>query len=171
MESDPVYETIKAKRAIRHFKDEPLPEAVVERILNAGRLSGSAKNMQPWHFVAVQQRETLAALSQCGAFAGHLAGAALGLALVTADPFYRLSVPFDLGRTTQNMMLAAWEQGVGSVMATIYRPDRAREILGVPADYTVPWCISFGYPAATQDRPPVRGGRRGADDVIHYEAW
>lgn len=168
----PVYETVKAKRAVRLFKDEPLPDEVVERILNAGRLSGSAKNMQPWQFVAVRKRETLAALSECGAYAQHLAGAALGVALVTPDPFYRLTVPFDLGRTTQNMMLTAWEAGVGSVMATIYRPDLAREVLGVPPEYVIPWCISFGYPDESQMRPSVvKGGRLSAADVIHYEKW
>lgn len=168
----PVYDTIKAKRAVRNFRDEPLPPEVVERIVNAGRLSGSAKNMQPWQFVAVQNRATLEALSECGAFAGHLAGAALGIALVTPDPFYRLTVPFDLGRATQNMMLTAWELGVGSVMATMYRPDRARDILGVPPEYTIPWCISFGYPAEQQSRlAGVRGGRLSPEDVVHYEKW
>ena len=166
-----VYDAIRRMRAVRTFRAEPLPEEAVARILNAGRLSGSAKNMQPWHFVAVQQRETLQTLAGCGAFAGHLAGAALGVALVTADPFYRLSVPFDLGRAAQNMMLAAWELGIGSVMATIYRPDRVREALGVPPEYTIPWCISFGYPAEAQDRPARKGGRRPAEEVIHRERW
>lgn len=166
-----VYDAIRKMRAVRAFRTEPLPEEAIVRILNAGRLAGSAKNMQPWHFVGVQQRETLQALAMCGAYAGHLAGAALGVALVTADPFYRLSVPFDLGRAAQNMMLAAWELGIGSVMATIYRPDRAREILGVPPEYTVPWCISFGYPAEAQDRPARKGGRRPAEEVIHRERW
>lgn len=167
----PVFDTVKAKRAVRTFRDERLPDEIVERILNAGRLSGSAKNMQPWHFVAVQRRATLRDLSECGAFAGHLAGAALGVALVTRDPFYRLTVPFDLGRATQNMMLTAWEAGVGSVMATMYRPDRAREILGVPAEYTIPWCISFGYPTEHKERPPFAGGRNKPGDVVHYEEW
>ncbi len=166
-----VFDTIKGTRAVRAFTAEPLPEEAVTRILNAGRLSGSAKNMQPWHFVAVQNRDTLRALSLCGAFAGHLAGAALGVALVTPDPFFRLTVPFDLGRAAQNMMVAAWEQGIGSVMATIYQPDRAREILGVPPDFTIPWCISFGYPAESQDRPARKGGRRAPEEVIHMEKW
>ncbi len=69
------------------------------------------------------------------------------------------------------MMLAAWEMGIGSVMATIYQPDRAREILGVPPDYTIPWCISFGYPAEAQDRPARKGGRRAPGEVIHMERW
>jgi nitroreductase len=167
----PVFDTIKAKRAVRTFTDEPLSDEVVERILDAGRRSGSAKNMQPWQFIAVRNREVLEALSACGKGAWHLAGAGLGVALVTPDPFYRLSVPFDLGRTTQNMMLAAWEMGVGSVMATIYWPDRARAALGVPPDHTIPWCISFGYPAEPQDRPARKGGRQGLADVVHYETW
>jgi nitroreductase len=166
-----VFDTIKGTRAVRAFTAEPLPEEAVTRILNAGRLSGSAKNMQPWHFVAVQNRDTLRALAECGAFAGHLAGATLGVALVTPDPFFRLTVPFDLGRAAQNMMVAAWELGIGSVMATIYQPDRAREALGVPPDFTIPWCISFGYPAESQDRPARKGGRRAAEEVIHMEKW
>jgi nitroreductase len=166
-----VFDTIRTTRSIRQFKDEPLTEDQITHILEAGRLSGSAKNVQPWHFVAVENRETLWSLSECGSFAGHLAGAALGVALVTPDPFYRITVPFDLGRAAQNMILTAWSLGVGSVMATIYQPDRAREILGIPSEFVVPWCISFGIPAEAQERPLRKGGRRPADDVIHREKW
>jgi nitroreductase len=169
--ASPVFDTVRAKRAVRDFKPEPLSEEVVQRILDAGRLAGSAKNMQPWHLIAVQRRETLSALSECGAHAGHLKDAALGVALATPDPFLRLTVPFDLGRAAQNMMLVAWELGVGSVMATMYRPDRAAAILGAPPEVVIPWCISFGYPAEPVDRPPRKGGRRSADEVIHREKW
>lgn len=168
---DQVFEIIRTTRSIRQFQETPLPEAIITQILEAGRLAGSAKNSQPWHFVAVQNRETLRALSTCGEFAGHLSGAALGVALVTEDPFYRITVPFDLGRASQNMILTAWSLGVGSVMATIYQPDKAREILGIPPDYVVPWCLSFGYPMESQDRPPRKGGRRAAAEVIHREKW
>ena len=168
--SSAVYDTVRAKRAVRDFRDEPLPEHVVERIVNAGRLSGSAKNMQPWHFVAVQRRETLQALAACGQFAGHLAGAALGIALVTPDPFYRLTVPFDLGRATQNMMLAAWAHGVGSVMAYFHQHEKAAQALGLPEGYEARWAISFGYPHEAQDAPDS-GGRRPFEDVVHWEKW
>ncbi len=166
-----IFEIVKTTRSLRQFRDERLPDQVVRQILEAGRLSGSAKNSQPWHFVAVQERETLRALSTCGGFAGHLAGAALGVALATENPFARLTIPFDLGRAAQNMMLTAWSHGVGSVMATIYQPDRAAEILSAPPAYVIPWCISFGYPAEPTDRPPRKGGRRQADEVIHWEHW
>lgn len=167
-----VFDLIKKKRAIRVFTAEPIPEEIVFKILEAGRLSGSAKNTQPWHFVAIRERETLRALSTCGTYAGHLAGAALGVALLTEDPFQRLTIAFDLGRATQNMMLTASSLGIGSVMASIYQSARAIDILGAPTAFTCPWCISFGYPAEEQIRPGiVKGGRRKHEEVIHNEKW
>ena len=70
-----VYDAIRAKRAIRQFQDKPLPDEVVQQILNAGRLSQSSKNTQPWQFVALRDRARLEALSKCGTWVGHLAGA------------------------------------------------------------------------------------------------
>lgn len=166
-----IFELVKSKRAVRKFQNEQLSPELISQILNAGRLAGSAKNMQPWHLIAVQDREVAKKLSGCGAFAAHLAGAPLVVVLVTSDPFLRLTVPFDLGRAAQNMMLTAWGSGVGSEMATIYQPDQARAILGVPDAYTIPWCISFGYPAEEQSRPARRSGRRQADEVFHFEKW
>ena len=166
-----LFELVKTKRSVREFADKPIPPEIIRQILEAGRLSGSAKNMQPWQFVAVENKANLAELAQCGMFAKHLAGASLGVALVTADPFLRLTVPFDLGRASQNMMLTAWAEGIGSEMATIYQPDRARELLGVPDGFTIPWCISFGYPVAARQPPARKGGRRTADDVFHFETW
>ncbi len=171
MSEPSVFDAVKSARSVRQFDGHPLPDEVAIQILEAGRRSGSAKNSQPWRFVAVRQRATLEALAQCGAFAGHLAGAAMGVAIVTRDPFERLTVPFDLGRSAQNMILTAWSLGVGSVMATIYQPDRACAILGVPSDFTIPWCISFGYPAQPEQRPLRKGGRRPADEIIHWERW
>lgn len=166
-----LFDFVKTKRSVREFDSRPIPSEVTQRILTAGRLSGSAKNMQPWHFVAIEKRETLVALSKCGTFAGHLAGAALGVALVTTDPFLRLSVPFDLGRASQNMMLTAWAEGIGSEMATIYQPDQARAILGVPDGFSIPWCISFGYPAQAAQAPARKAGRRAPEEVFHFEKW
>ena len=168
---DTVFDILKTTRSIREFNTKPLPEHLVTLILEAGRLAGSAKNLQPWQFVAIQNGVTLEKLSQCGSYAGHLAGAQLGVALVTPDPYARITVPFDLGRAAQNMMVVAWSHGVGSVMATIYQSDRARQILNIPPEYTVPWCISFGYPAESQERPLRKGGRKVAAEVMHWEQW
>ncbi|HML23617.1 MAG TPA: nitroreductase [Aggregatilinea sp.] len=171
-----VSEAIKSNRSVRQFTDQPVPREQIEQIVNAGRLSGSAKNRQPWSFVVVTQRDTLQTLSQCGPWCTHLAGAAFAVVMVVKDMHEppTLTTPFDLGRASQNMILAAWELGIGSCMATVYEPDRTRAALSVPADRAVPWAISFGYPHPDIDprgRAPRKEGRRSFEDVASWEAW
>ena len=127
-----VSEAIRTKRAIRKFRDRPLPEDVVHAILNAGRRSQSSKNEQGWQFIAIRDKEILKALSECGQWAGHLAGAALGVAILTPDPTAKFQTMFDAGQAAAFMQLAAWELGVGSVPASIYEAEKAREISGIP---------------------------------------
>ncbi len=171
-----VFEAIASNRSVRLFADTPVEREIIQRIVNAGRLSGSAKNTQPWTFVVVTERATLAALSQCGPWCGHLAGAACAVVLVTEDlktpP--TLTTPFDLGRAAQNMILAAWGLGIGSCMATIYDEDCARAALHAPEGLDIPWALSFGYPQPDSDprqRPARAPGRRRLDEVVRWEQW
>ena len=89
-----VSQAITYKRAVRQFKDIAIPKEVINSILNAGRRSQSSKNTQPWGFIAIQDREKLQALSELGTYAGHLAGAALGVAIITEPPEKKLSILF-----------------------------------------------------------------------------
>ncbi len=168
-----VKEAIRLKRAVREFRGEALPEEAVRAILNAGRRAQSSKNSQPCRFVAIHDRETLRVLSQCGQYAGHLAGAALGVAIVTPDPALRFQILFDAGQAAAYMQLAAWELGIASCMATIYDSEQARAALGFPADMRVQFAISFGYPrdAAWLDAPPKAGGRQPFEEIVHWEKW
>jgi len=86
------------KRAVRKFTPEPLPEEIILTILNAGRRAQSSKNSQPWHFIAITDKGILKQLSECGEWAGHLAGAALGVAIVHHDPAEKFQTMFDIGR-------------------------------------------------------------------------
>lgn len=168
-----VHEAIRTKRAVRRFRPDPLPPEVIRTILNAGRRAQSSKNTQPWQFVAITDRQVLQALAQCGHYAGHLAGAALGVAILTPDPAQRFSIMFDAGQAAAYMQLAAWELGVGSCLATIYEPERAREILAFPAEWHLRIAISFGYPEdeSVLHRPPRSGGRRPLAEVVHWNRW
>ncbi len=180
--TDPVWRSINGKRVVRRFAERPLEPAHLDRILNAGRRSGSSKNMQRWTFIVCRDRDHLRELSAVGPYAGHLAGAAVGIALLTPDPRGALdprgdgaplSIMFDLGQAAQNMMLAAWELGIGSVPATVYEHDLVRSLLGYPDDWHCEYLLSFGYPADPTDltRPPKRGGRRELDGMVREERW
>ena len=168
-----VSEAIRMKRAVRQFQDVPLPEETVLAILNAGRRAQSSKNTQPWHFIAIRDKATLKALSECGTWAGHLAGAALGVAILTPDPGEKFQVMFDAGQAAAYMQLAAWELGAGSVPASIYEPEKAREILGFPPEWHLRIALSFGYPAEEKvlTTQPQKGGRRELEEVVHWERW
>jgi nitroreductase len=170
------WEAIDSVRAVRDFADRPLEPRALERVLNAGRRAGSSKNLQRWAFVIVRDRTRLGELAAVGPWAGHLAGAAVAVALLTPDPRAPgapLSVAWDLGRAAQNMVLAAWELGIGSVPATVYEQDLARRLLGHPADWHCEYILSFGYPAdpAVLAAPNRAGGRRALVDIVHQERW
>jgi nitroreductase len=172
----PVGDAIARKRAIRRFRPDPLQPAHLERILDAGRHAGSSKNRQRWTFIVCRDREHLRELAAVGPFAGHIAGAAAAVALVTPDPRppdAGRSILFDLGLAAENMMLAAWELGIGSVPATVYEPELAQRLLGYPDGQWCEYLLSFGYPADRTDleRPPKPGGRRALGDLVREERW
>ncbi|MEP7378571.1 MAG: nitroreductase family protein [Chloroflexota bacterium] len=171
-----VEEALRKLRVVRRFRDEPLSDEDVRAILDAGRRAGSSKNLQRWHFILVRDRAALTALAQVGPFAGHLAGGAAAIALVTPDPQAAdqpLSVMWDLGRAAQNMSLAAWGRGIGSVPATVYDHDLCRSLLGYPPDQHCEYLLNFGYPAEERamTRPARIGGRRPTIEVVYYERW
>lgn len=168
-----VSEAIRTKRAIRKFQNKTVPEQVIHSILNAGRRSQSSKNEQAWHFIAIRDKSILGALSKCGTYAGHLAGAALAVAILTPDPTAKFQTMFDAGQAAAFMQLAAWELGVGSVPASIYEEEKAREILGFPPEWHLRIALSFGYPLdeGKISAAPKKGGRRTLEEIVHWDQW
>jgi nitroreductase len=175
-----VSDAIRLKRAVRKFSPEPLPDNIVQVILNAGRRAQSSKNAQPWNFIAITNKAILKDLSECGEETGpgstntwHLAGAALGVALIHPDPQERFQILFDIGQSAAYMQLAAWEVGVGSCLATIYNAVRARQVLKFPEQMTIRFAISFGYPLDNSQlsSPPRKGGRLTLEEIVHWNTW
>lgn len=168
-----VADAIRTKRAIRKFQEKPLPEDVIHTILNAGRRSQSSKNEQARHFIAIRDKAILEALSKCGTYAGHLAGSALAVAILTPDPTAKFQTMFDAGQAAAFMQLAAWELGVGSVPASIYEAEKAREILGFPPEWHLRMALSFGYPLDEEkmSAAPKKGGRRSLEEIVHWDQW
>ena len=170
------WDAVRTKRAIREFDPRPIDPTDLEQILRAGARAHSSKNQQRWAFIVVRDRERLEALATLGPYAGHVAGAAVAVALVTPDPRgpeMPLSVMWDLGGAAAQMMLVAWELGIGSCPATVYEPERARQMLGYPDGMLCEYILSFGYPAdpALLTAPNRPGGRKPLDAVVHEERW
>lgn len=163
---------IRTKRAVRQFQDRPVEAHTIQAILNAGRRSQSSKNTQPWQFIVVQAKPALKALSECGEWAGHIAGAAFAVAILTPDPTEKFQTMFDAGQCAAYLQLAAWELGVGSCLASIYEPEKARALLGFPADWHLRIAISFGYPLETGTPTPLfKRGRKPLDEIVHWDRW
>ncbi len=138
-----VFEAVRTLLAVRRYQDKPVPEATVRRIVEAGRLTGSSMNMQPWHFVVVQDRATL---RQLGALAGtgpYVAEAPL--AIVVAVDKTRFAVS-DASRAIQSMLLAAWADGVGSNWVGFGGLEEVKVLLKIPAKLDVLAIVPFGYP-------------------------
>ncbi len=166
------YQTIISLRAVRRFDPtRPMEEAALHRILQAGRMSGSSKDSQPWWFIVVTDRETLRALSKTGDYAQHLIDATVAIAIVFDPQFYRGE--FDSGRAAQNMMLAAWNDGIGSCLASMHRELDTKAALGVPDHLRLQHIISFGYPLPADQSSPVvkKRSRKPLSEMVMQEKW
>jgi nitroreductase len=158
---------IYSRRETREYLDREVPEDVVWRIVEAGRLAGSAKNRQPWDFILIRSRERLRELARYGQSTRHLPSAAFAIVIVRRDEYFQ--DPFDAGRAAQNMMLAAHALGVGSCPITLHDQVGAKRYLGVPEDRVIQVCIAFGYPAPRKRRGKVL--RRPVEEILHLERW
>jgi nitroreductase len=162
------FEAIRTVRSVRDFEARNVPEETIKRILDAGRLSGSSKNTQPWQFVLIQDKNILNQLARCGDYAEHLTRANFAIAIVTENT---KRADYDAGRASENMFLAAWNEGVGSCIATMHRQDDAKKVLHIPDEYTIQVVISFGYPTADYKHPPRKGGRVPLESILHHNLW
>ena len=158
-------DVIRTKRSTRKFLDEPVPEEIINKILDAGRHAQSSKNEQPWTFVLVQSKERLKAVSKCGTYAGHISGADFAVILVDHN-----SWSFDMGQAAAYMQLAACDLGVSSCLAYFGAQDKLRALLGIPAETVAETGISFGY-SAEGPRKPRKSGRKALAEIVKKEHW
>ncbi|HZO50306.1 MAG TPA: nitroreductase family protein [Gaiellaceae bacterium] len=135
---------IASRGDVGRYRPGPIPAEVVERILDAGRLAGSAQNRQPWTFLVVESRERLERLAACVFEPENLLGAALVVAVVVRG---KGPTSFDAGRAAQNMLLAAWDAGVAATPNGLADPEGARAALGLEdEEERLATVLSFGWP-------------------------
>ena len=157
---------VASRREVREYADRELPEDVVARILDAGRLAGSAKNRQPWRFLVVDDAEARARLAEAVYEPTNVRGAKLVVAVLAKGSL-------DTGRAVQNMLLVAWNDGVGSCPNGLADLEAARVALGLAEDDELAIVLTFGYPARPRDpssRAPeewsARANRKPLDELV-----
>lgn len=160
------YTCIRTKRDSRSYTDQPISEESLQRILQAGRMAGSSKNTQPWGFVVLRDDERKTELAACGQFAAHVPSAPVVIAVILTPG----GGGFDAGRAAQNMMLAAWAEGITSCPVSMHDAECATRVLGLPEEHRVAIVLSLGYPESEESLH--RGATRTSlTDLVHNEKW
>ena len=155
-----IFEAVRTILAVRRYQDRPVPDTVLRRIVEAGRLTGSAKNAQPWHFVVVQDRETLRQLGRLARTGPYTAEAPLAIVVAVEKTPFAVS---DASRAIQSMLLAAWADGVGSNWVGFGGLDLVQAELDVLA------VLPFGYPVESPGRGKKQ--RKPLEAVAHRERY
>ena len=161
-----VYEAIRTVLAVRAYQDKPVPSEVIRRIVEAGWLTGSSMNSQPWHFIVVENREALRQLGSLARSGPYTADAAFAIVVATEESRFAVS---DGSRAIQSMMLAAWAEGVGSNWVGFQGMDEVKALLGIPGAMDVLAILPFGYPAQTVGRGKKK--RKPLAAVAHSEQF
>jgi nitroreductase len=157
-----VFEAVRTVLAIRKYKPEPIPSDITHKILEAGRLTASSKNLQPWHFIAVESREDLEALGKMARTGPYIAEAGLAVAVAIEPSKYAES---DASRAIQSMILTAWEEGLGSNWVGFYGLEEAHEYLEIPDSLELIAIVPFGYSDAISTKGKKK--RKAFSEVVH----
>jgi len=161
-----VFEAIRTLLAVRSYQDKPVPDAVVRRIVEAGRLTGSGMNRQPWQFIVVRDGETLRRLGALASSGPYVAQAPLAIVVATDRTRFAVS---DASRAIQSMLLTAWADGVGSNWVGFGGLEKAKALLDIPGGLDVLAILPFGYPARAVGRGKKQ--RKPLREVAHLERY
>lgn len=157
-----VFEAVRTVLAVRAFQDKAVPVEVKNRILEAGRLTGSGSNQQPWHFILVEDRATLQQLGTAVRSGPYTAGANFAVVVVIEKSNMALS---DGSRAVQSMILTAWSEGVGSNWVGFAPMPAVNQVLNIPENYDALAVIPFGYPV--KETAQGKKKRKAPEAVFH----
>ena len=164
-----VFECIRRRRTIREYKKDPIPEDVLEKILQAGRWSPSSSNSQPWHFIVVKDPNTLSELGRIATQGPFISDAALAIVIVMENaPRPQL----DAGRAIQQMELVAWSEGLGTCFVGVRIEEQqieVKELLNIPSDLELITIMPYGYRSTSIGR--VGTPRKDLAEMVHQEKF
>ncbi len=155
-----LYEALLSRRSIRQFKPQSIPRGILEKLVNAARLAPSAANLQPLEFVVVDEEKVRRKIFSCLRWAAYIAPQgnpkpghepmAYIIILVNTE-IKEKGYEYDVGAAIENMILAAWEQGIGSCWLLSVERDKVQDVLRIPKTHKIDSVLSLGYP----DEEPI----------------
>ena len=161
-----VFEAVRTLLAVRSYQERPVPEATIRKIVEAGRLTGSSMNKQPWHFIVVQDRDVLRRIGELARTGRYTAQAPLAIAVVTEESRFAVS---DASRAIQSMFLTAWAEGIGSNWVGFGGLETIKPLLGIPDNLELFAILPFGYPAEAIGQGKKE--RKPLAEVAHRERF
>ncbi len=161
-----VFDAIRTLLAVRSYQGTPVPDTLVRRIIEAGRLTGSGMNGQPWHFIVIRDAETLRRLGALASSGPYVAQAPLAIVVATDKSRFAVS---DASRAIQSMLLTAWADGVASNWVGFGGLEKVKAVLDIPAGLDVLAILPFGYPARAVGRGKKQ--RKPLREVAHLERY
>jgi nitroreductase len=161
-----VFDAVRTVLAVRQFQDKPVPEPIVRQIVEAGHLTASSGNGQPWHFITVENKDTLRKLGTLARTGPYIAQAPLAIVVGMEHSPFAVS---DASRAIQSMILTAWAQGIGSNWVGFENLKQVNTVLGMPQEIEILAILPFGYPVAALGKGHKK--RKPLGEVAHCERW
>lgn len=169
-----IYELIKMRTSVREYKQDPVEDFKLEKILDAARLAPSGKNGQPWTFIVVKDEETRRKLVPACKNQKFMAEAPVVIAACGREELayqkmggYWNSLPVDIGIALEHLMLAAENEGLGTCWIGAFIEEEVREILGVPDEVKIVALTPVGYPSKGKVFRP----RKELSEIVMHERW
>ena len=168
-----IYEAIKMRKSVRAFKNEDVPDEVLNRILDAARLAPSANNFQEWRFVVVRDAKTRRKIAQAACRQTFVGEAPVVLACCAKDNRHVMTCgqscyPIDAAIAIDHLTLCAAAEGLGTCWIGAFYEDEVKQILGIPPEIRVVALLPLGYP---RDPKQVRKLRLSLEKIVSYESW
>ena len=156
------------RRSVRRYAKKRVAKEVLSKVLEAGRQAPSADNVQPWHFIVLKDSSIREKMSRgrYNSFVKDSAFTIVGCGYV-GDADGRRWSTIDTTIALQNMVIAAWVQGVGSCWIGDFQEEEAKKLLGIPEDWKIVALVSFGYPT---DQPRERQ-KKPLEEIIGYNKF
>ena len=164
-----VYDAVRTRLTVRQFKPDPVPDELVMKLLRAGQWSPSSRNLQPWHFIVIKDRDTLRRIGEIATSGRFVSEAPMAIAIAMEDPDRG---ELDAGRALQQMELVGWAEGLGTCFVGLRVAEQNRdvkELLGIPENVELVTVLPFGY--RDEALRGTRRRRKPLSEMAHAERF